>query len=199
MIPDQIITSRTIIRLTTPEDLKAIYNWPSYPVPFTEYNMKNPLWKGKDGRYWWEQIDVPERVHYSVLLPETKEVIGLHAFVDIDRDKRIINNMGIRFRPDLCDKGFCTETLSVLFASVLDSGIQSIKLDVSAINPRAINCYKKCGMNIIGDFWIKHDGDPVDLKDPFWTPHLQHLKQEKDYWLRRHYLMEITKKHSDLS
>ncbi len=183
-----------MIRVTTPDDLKQIHNWLSYPVPFTEYNMKNPLGKEKDGKYWWEQIETQDRVHYSVLLLETKEVIGIHAFISIDWNKHIINNMGIRFRPDLCDKGFCTETLSTLLKSILASGIKSIKLDVSAINPRAVNCYKKCGMSIISDAWYKHYGDPIDLKNPIWAVHLQHLKQEKDFWLRRHYIMEITKK-----
>ena len=189
-LPQQIVTARTIIRRAAPEDLPRIAAWPDYAQPYADFSMTRAP-RSEDGRYWWERVDAPDRCHYSVVLPAGGKIVGVHAFVRIDWPNAAVGNMGIRIHPDLCDKGYGTETLRPLLAAVLESGIQSIRLDVSPVNPRAIRCYENCGMRIVDEFWREHKGEAIDPADPKWTSLLPHLKREGDKWTVRFYWMEI--------
>ena len=142
-------------------------------------------------RYWWEKIDEGDRGHYSVVLREPGEVIGVHALVGIDWEKRLVANMGIRIRCDLCGRGYGRETLGALLTAALDAGIRSIRLDVAATNQRAIRCYEKCGMRITGECWQEHRGEAVDPRDPKWAFAMPHLREEGGKWMVRFYWMEI--------
>lgn len=195
-LPTEIITARAITRRTTLDDLPKIAVWHSYPWPYDCFNMTNKRARSQSSPYWWQQIGQLDRCHYSVLLPERDQIIGVHAFVSIDWAKACVGNMGIRIRPDLCKQGYATETLAPLLKAVLDSGIQSIRLDVAATNQRAICCYQKCGMQIIDEFWLEHKGEPIDPDDPKWIPLMPHFQRKANKWMVRFHWMEIRKKGS---
>ncbi|MCP4632008.1 MAG: GNAT family N-acetyltransferase [candidate division Zixibacteria bacterium] len=191
--PKQLTTPRTIVRHTTPDDLKQIYNWPLYPKPFECFNVTDPVSQSPNGKFWWERIEAPDRNQYSVILPDTREVIGLHAFVNIDWEKRAVGNMAIRIRADLCNKKYGMESLKPLLKAVLSTGMVCIRLDVAATNIRAVNCYENCGMKIIDEFWRKHEGEPIDPNNSIYASLIKHLKQEGDDWFVRFYWMEISR------
>ncbi len=151
--PEQIVTDRTVVRKATIEDFDHIATWPEYPPtsPKKGVRMTAEFNREPNGRFWWQQIDRPERCHYSVVLPQTNEVIGVYAFVRIDWDHRVVRNMGCFIRPDLCHHGYGTETLRLLLAAVLDAGMRIVRLDVITTNPPAIRCYEKCGMQIVDE------------------------------------------------
>ncbi len=191
--PKQLTTPRTIVRPTTIDDLKQIHNWPSYPEPFECFNLTDPGSRIYDGRFWWERIEAPDRNQYSVILPDTGEVIGLHAFVKIDWDKRTVGNMAIRIRADLCDRKYGLESLKPLIKSILATCMVCIRLDVAATNIRAVNCYENCGMKIVDEFWRKHEGAPFHPNNSIYAFPKEHLKQDGNDLLVRFYWMEISR------
>lgn len=146
-LPDEIITPGTVVRKTKAEDLKEIAAWPAYPPPYHGMSM-DAIRREPDGLFWWQQFDHPDRCHYSVV-SKTGEILGIHAFARIDWRKGAVRNMGCRIRPDVCDMGYGTETLRLLLAEVMASGMMVIQLDTLADNSRAIRCYEKCGMRIV--------------------------------------------------
>lgn len=193
-LPDKMVTGRTVIRKAVPEDLPNIAAWPQYPFPHEALSMTGPLaYRSPDGSYWWQQIAQQDRCHYSVLLPNSGEVIGVHAFVHIDWEGRVVRNMGIRIRPDLCGQGYGTETLKPLLSGVLAAGVCKIRLDVKAPNQRAVSCYRNCGMQIVDEFWQEHHGPPVEPSDPKWSFAMPHLRREGPNWMVRSYWMELSR------
>ena len=190
-MPERIVTPRTLVRRARVDDLPQIDAWPPYPEwQYSFFDMTGPPSRLPDGEYWWRKIDEPDCCHYSAVLPDTGEVIGVHAFVRIDWSTSVVGNMGVRIRADLCDRGFGTETLSALLRAVLDAGMKSIRLDVAAANERAIECYSKCGMRITEEFWREHRGETPQLDDPKWAFAVPHLREDDGKWMTRFYLMQ---------
>jgi RimJ/RimL family protein N-acetyltransferase len=190
-LPKQVATERTLARKAVPEDLRHIACWPAYPWPYDVFNMTDPLAQHPDGRYWWSKIDDPDRCQYSVLLADAGEIIGLLALSRIDWAERVIGNMGVRIRADLCGQGYGTEMLGALLSAVLSAGAVKVRLDVAATNARAIRCYERCGMRKADEFWQPHSGEAIAPADPRWSFAMPHLRQEKGKWLVRFYWMEI--------
>ncbi len=187
----KISTPRTLIRGAMREDLGGISAWPPYPWPYDVFNMTAPQSRGADGRFWWERIDEPERLHLSVISRETDEVIGVHVLARVDWEKGLVHNMGVRIRADYCGKGYGAETFSALLDTLFKNGITKVRLDVAASNARAVRCYEKCGMRIVDEFWREHLGGEPNPDDPQWSFALPHLKREGGKWLTRFYWMEI--------
>lgn len=191
-LPERIATARTLLRRAMPEDLPEIAAWPDYPFPDEALSMAGPLAVGSpDGSYWWQQIEEPDRCHYSVVLTSSREVVGVHALVHIDWEGRVVRNMGIRIRPDVCGQGYGSETLGPLLQGVLAAGMRSIRLDVMAPNQRAVRCYQKCGMRIVEEFWQEYRGRRVQPSDPKWSFAIPHVRREGEKWMVRSYWMEI--------
>lgn len=190
--PNTIKTPRTIIRKAIVEDFPHIWTWPLYDWPLEVFNCTDRK-RTKGVSLWWEQIDAPDRCQYTVILPKSNEVIGIHVFSNIDWKNAIVGNMGIRIRADICGQKYGTETLKSLIYEVLAAGIKKIRLDVAATNIRAIRCYQKCGFQITAEeLWREHSGNMVQPDDPKWQPLLPHLKLLNGKWLCRHIFLEIT-------
>lgn len=83
-LPDKVVTARTVVRKAVPEDLPRIAAWPHYPFPHEALSVAGPFdRRSPEERYWWQQVEQPDRCHYSVLLPGG-QVIGVYALVQID-------------------------------------------------------------------------------------------------------------------
>lgn len=190
--PDVISTKRTVVRRAITEDFPHICKWPLYEWPWEVFNQSDRERKLEGELLWWEQIEAPNRCHYTVVLSDTSDVIGIHAFSNIDWQNAFIGNMGVRIRADFCGQGYGTESLKALISEVLASGIKKIRLDVAATNYPAIRCYKKCGFQITGEeLWREHTGYSIEPSDPKWQAFLPHLKQSNEKWLCRHIWLEI--------
>jgi RimJ/RimL family protein N-acetyltransferase len=191
-LPQRVMTARTVVRKAVPEDLPRLAAWPRYPFPHEALSVAGPFdRRSPDGKYWWQQIEQPDRCHYSVILRGSGDVIGVHALVQIDWAETVVHNMGVRLHPDLCSQGYGTETLRPLLEAVLAAGIQCIRLDVLVPNQRAVRCYERSGMRIVGEFWQKYHGPAVVLSDPKWASAVPHFRREGDAWMVRSYWMEI--------
>ena len=188
-LPTEIQTHRTLIRRAISADVPELAAWPAYPWPYGVLSLDRAV-LANDGRRWWEQIDLPDRVNYSVVLPDDGRIVGVIALTHIDRAAAMVGNMGVRIHPDHCGKGYGTETVGAVLKSTLDSGIRRIRLDVAATNERAIRCYDTCGMRVVEEFWRDGDG-PADSDDPRWQPLMRHLRRTGAGWAGRFYWMEI--------
>ncbi len=191
LMPDEISFPEITIRKMISEDLPCIASWPPYPWPSDWANMVgNESAKTEDGNYWWEQIDKPDRCHYSIITRESGDIIGVYTFSKIDWVNKNIGNMGVRIHPDWRGKGIGSQTLSILIQEVLKVGIKSIRLDVGATGKHTIQLYRKCGMKIVDEFWREAVG-PKDANDPKWAPLMPHMRVENEKWMLRFYWMEI--------
>jgi len=163
--------------------------WPAYPWPYDGLSMDRAR-LADDGRRWWEQIDVSDRVNYSVVDSAGGRIVGVIALIRIDWAAATVGNMGVRIRPDLCGGGYGIEAVGAVLKATLDSGIDCIRLEVAATNQRAVRCYRTCGMRVVEEFWRDGDG-PVDPDDPRWRPLMRHLRRNGAAWEVRFYWMEI--------
>lgn len=114
---------------------------------------------GTQERYSLEQIrahyqriqDDESRIDYSIILPESGQVIGEVVLNEIDRRN---NHAGFRITlvsSALCGKGYGTEAtrLAMYYAfEVLE--LHRVALEVYAFNARAHHVYEKCGFVIEG-------------------------------------------------
>lgn len=191
--PKIIKTPRTVVRKAIPEDFPHIWTWPLYDWPWEVFNQTDRKRSSEENILWWEQIEAPNRCHYTVVLSDSNDIIGIYAFTNINWQNAFVGNMGIRIRADFCGQGYGTETLKPLLSAVLAGGIRKIRLDVAATNEWAIRCYQKCGFRITGEeHWREHSGNSVEPSDPKWQPLLPHLKQSNEKWLCRHMWFEVT-------
>jgi RimJ/RimL family protein N-acetyltransferase len=185
----RLTTARTVVRPMLSSDFPDILAWSDYPWPDTYRSMNHPsAMDSKAKYYWWQQIDDADRAVFVAACKDTGRIAALHAFVRIDWTKGFVDTMGVRVRPELCASGYGKETLQPLLHAVLDAGMRTIRLDVSAMNERAIRCYRACGMRITNEAWFPPDFDP---ERPEWASARQHLKRENDRWLERFYWMQI--------
>jgi RimJ/RimL family protein N-acetyltransferase len=184
----RLTTSRTFIRPMEPSDFADVLAWPPYPFPDANRSMNIPrAWNEDCKRYWWQRIEDADRAVFVAACNDTGKVVALHAFVGIDWAAGLVDTMGVRVRPDLCACGYGKETLRPLLQTVLDAGMRTIRLDVAAMNERAIRCYRACGMRITGETWFPAGFDPQQTE---WAPFAGHFKRENGQWLERFYWME---------
>jgi RimJ/RimL family protein N-acetyltransferase len=188
-LPTEIWTPRTVIRRAAAADLPELAAWPAYPWPYDGLSLDRAV-LADDGRRWWEQIDLPDRVNYSVVLPADGRIVGVIALTHINRAAATVGNMGVRIHPAHCGKGYGTETVGAVLKATLDNGIDCIRLDVASTNERAIRCYHTCGMRVVEEFWRDGDG-PADPDEPRWQPLMRHLRRKGDAWAVLFYWMEI--------
>ena len=188
-LPTGLVTPRAIVRLAVTDDLTQIGGWLPYPRAYAWANMVPS--QRPDRELWWRRIDWPDRAHYSVLDRITQEVIGVYAFAKIDWVVPEVGNMGIRIRPDWCDRRLGRETLAPLLGAMLGAGFKRIRLDVAAPNARAVRCYENCGMKKSEEFWRKGEV-PASPDDPNWASLGPHLRRDDDKWMVRFYWMEAT-------
>lgn len=185
----RLTTARTMIRPMLAADFPDILAWPEYLWPDTYRSMNHPSAIDSKARcYWWQQIDDADRAVFVAACKNTGKIAALHAFVRIDWTAGFVDTMGVRVRPELCACGYGKETLRPLLQAVLDAGMRTIRLDVSATNERGIRCYRAYGMRITGETWFSPDFDP---EQPEWASFADHFKRENDRWMERFYWMEI--------
>jgi RimJ/RimL family protein N-acetyltransferase len=185
----RLTTARTVIHPMLAGDFADVLAWSDYPWPDTLRSMTHPpAMDRKAGRYWWQQIDDADRAVFVAACKDTGKIAALHAFVRIDWTTGCVYTMGVRVRPDLCNRGYGKETLGPLLQAVLKAGLRTIRLDVAAMNERAIRCYRACGMRITREEWFHPHFNP---EQPEWAFAREHLKREGDRWLERFHWLEI--------
>ena len=180
------------IRAQLREDLDALARWPAYPAGHESFNLR---FAGMDGRqrddlFRTRQAD-PSRI---TLIADhaSQPCIGYLGLVEIDWSKRLIANMGYRIHPSWCNRGIGTRFLRIATAWCFAHGIETLRLDVAAVNGRAIRCYEKVGFLRTGEFWLQ---DPklrgVVLNQPEHDTLRPHVRQDGGMPYVRFYWMQL--------
>ena len=178
------------VRPLTREDVALLAAWPSYPASHAGFNLKvrNSSPEAQE-RFWTTRCSDPNRVYFA-LDHEPLRAIGLLIFSEVDWEKREMETMGVRIHPDFCDKGVGTRAMRLLGLWALRQGLNSLRLDVSALNVRAVRCYEKAGFEITGELWRDaQDLKGVDLSAPenaHLKPHFRldgYMPQTRFWWM----------------
>ncbi len=179
------------IRVLERADIDTLLEWPKYPPPFT---MFQPTFAGDDrasNDAWFESRATDEHRFPIVADWRTTSCAGYLALMDIDWETGSVGNLGVRLRPDLCDRGLGTSMMQLLCDWAFGSGLTSIRFDVAGPNERAVRCYKKAGFIKTGEFW---KDDPylnmIDMRAPENAHIAPHARFEGSVPQVRFYYME---------
>lgn len=174
------------------EDLDRLAEWPPYPFPYERFTLYYAqMTPDERERHFHRRSDDPSRIELVVDWDSERAVAWL-ALVDIDWDVRAVGNMGFRVRPTHTDRGLGTEILNAVTRWCRSRGLDTLRLDVAASNPRAVRCYEKTGFRITAEFW--RDAEElldIDLDDPkyaFLRPHVrivETIPQVRFWWMER--------------
>jgi len=141
-------------------------------------------------RHFKQKEENPDRITL-VLDHKDQTAVGYLALVDIDWIASKVGNMAVRVAPDWCDKGLGSLLVRSVTAWGFSVGFKSMRLDVAASNQRAVNCYKKSGYSVIGEFWRNDENlKEMALGGPefdFLRPHVRTVGKESQL---RFYRME---------
>lgn len=143
-----------IIRKRTRKDIDLRCNWPSYPEPFKLFNssLRNCSQVERDQRFSYYE-NSKNLIVLSVDHPKQK-LMGIYSLNDIQWDKMVINNMGIRIHPEWCNFGYGSKKLTSITNWCFNNNFKRIRLDVAENNMRAINAYKKSKFKVVDNIII---------------------------------------------
>lgn len=141
------------IRRWTRADLDQRVGWPAYPAPYDGFNGS---WAAMSKTDLDQKFESGEASPTSLVLIADHPAQACAVYVvlrEIDWDSGEAGNMGLRVRPDSCDKGVGTLVMRAIADWWFGQGMKSLRHDVCAANPRAVRCYEKVGYKITGEFW----------------------------------------------
>jgi RimJ/RimL family protein N-acetyltransferase len=178
------------IRIMQRGDLDRIAAWPGYPAPYEAFTPRFGTMSTAERDVLFDQRENdPSRVTL-VIDYASEAAIGYLALVEIDWAHRCVGNMGFRMAPAFCDKGIGTWALRTVSRKCCACGLKTLRLDVSAANPRAVRCYEKAGFAVVGEFYRDEPGlKGEDLGQPKYDllrPHVQmkdEMPQVRFWWM----------------
>lgn len=150
------------LRLFTRKDVDLRAGWPSYPEDFASFNC---TWGALDttqrDELFSKRMSDKRSLVMSIDHP-TQPCIAYIALHEIDWVAGFAENLGVRLHPDWCGKGIGTEIMRGFVRWCFASGLNRLRHDVCALNPRAVRCYEKVGYHITGEFW-NDDPSPKEM------------------------------------
>ncbi|MCS6882573.1 MAG: GNAT family N-acetyltransferase [Oscillochloridaceae bacterium] len=165
--------------------------WPRYTEPF------NSLWNiprasGADevnGRAWSSQ-------RYAWAIDDAqRRLIGRISLREVDEQRRSAR-LGISLAQPYVGQGLGTEALQVFLEHYFGTlGFQRLRLDVAAVNRRAVRCYERLGFRYLESEWRNAGSDPSLrlLDDPRYSAMLPHFRRSRFENLVEFYEMELTR------
>ena len=155
------------LRILERTDIDTMLAWPRYPP---SYAVFQPTFAGDDkaGNDAW-LAKWAEDGHRLPMVVDWEGALcaGYLVLVSIDWDTGAVGNLGVRLRPDLCDRGLGTRMMNLLCDWAFGTGLTSIRFDVAGPNGRAARCYAKAGFTKTGEFWKDEPSlNTIDLSAP---------------------------------
>jgi RimJ/RimL family protein N-acetyltransferase len=140
------------MRVWRRDDVEARAAWPPYPPPYEPFTsgLARMSAQEKDS-YFAERDEAADRVTLTVD-HATQPVIGLVILCEINWQGGIAGNMGVRLHPDWCDKHIGTAMMRAVVRHFTTAGLSRLRLDVAALNTRAVRCYENAGFVPTGSF-----------------------------------------------
>lgn len=150
------------IRHISREDLEAFYNWPDYPHHYSMFNSSIKTKSKEERDIIWDNY-LATHGHITLVIDHVREkCIGKYSLIFDETSDNVISNMGIRIRPDYCNKGYGRKLLETISEWAFINQIKSIQFDVLESNERAVKCYSNASYKIIKRY-EKHDAWFIDM------------------------------------
>lgn len=165
--------------------------WPRYTEPF--HSLWNiPRASGADeanGRAWSNQ-------RYAWAIDDVqRRLIGRISLREVDEQRRSAR-LGISLAQPYVGQGLGTEALQVFLDHYFGTlGFQRLRLDVAAVNQRAVRCYERLGFRYVESEWRNAGSDPSLrlLDDPRYSAMRRHFRRSRFENLVEFYEMELTR------
>jgi RimJ/RimL family protein N-acetyltransferase len=165
--------------------------WPRYTEPFNSlWNI--PRTSGADesnGRAWSNQ-------RYAWAIDDAqRRLIGRISLREVDEQRRSAR-LGISLAQPYVGQGLGTEALRVFLDHYFGTlGFERLRLDVAAVNRRAVRCYERLGFRYLESEWRNAGSDPSLrlLDDPRYSAMLRHFRRSRFENLVEFYEMELTR------
>lgn len=149
------------LRRWTRADTDARASWPSYPSEYKAFNFSLAGASPEDlDRHFLARDQDPQLI--SLAADHAGQEVIAVLYLHMDWENQTVSNVGFRIRSEWCNRGHGPRILGLAAVWCRECGIQSIRLDVSPTNVRAVRCYEKAGMVRVGDFW-RDDTTLVDI------------------------------------
>ena len=176
---------RTTLRPVHRDDLKAMAQWPRTndvrEAPFNDFPRDEPSMES------WFRANVRNPLKQAwTMRDERGEIIGRYAIVLVDVERRE-GLVSVRFRADRTGQGYGQDSLSPLldywFATLQ---METLSLDVSVLNERAIHLYQKFGFRSIGYHWVPVSREHMvaGVSESGYVRYLD-MQLDRDEWLAR--------------
>lgn len=177
-----------ILRPMLRRDVDEMALWSYHLDPFYSKGARLPASSGARDRWWNDHV----KSRHSTLLGATDEkgmLIGRVSVTLVDGTRKE-GVMGIRIRPDLENQGFGTDLMNAFLEYwFLYREMEILSFDANSLNERAIACYKKVGIRIVG-YHFEYHPHYIGEKDMPPTGFLKHF----DYRISRDQFLEQRKK-----
>ncbi len=160
------------------EPFHSLWNIPRAPGPD---DANGPGWSSQ--RYAWAIEDAQRRLIGRLSLREVDEG-GLSA------------RLGISLAQPYVGQGLGTEALQVFLDYYFGAlGFERLRLDVAAVNRRAVRCYERLGFRYLESEWRNAGSDPSLrlLDDPRYSAMARHFRRSRFENLVEFYEMELTR------
>lgn len=150
--PETIEGPRVRLRHHRLSDLPEVRRWYRDPelARLTRYSLR-PMSDGEIDRFFHGRLMSPESVAYAIETRDTRRLIGLTTFSNLDPDNgTVLFHISIG-EPDAWGSGYGTEATELMLWLAFDRiGLHRVALSVFAFNERAIRSYEKAGFKVEG-------------------------------------------------
>jgi diamine N-acetyltransferase len=190
-----IQSQRIRIRPLKRDDIDKRLKWKRYRDPlYFHYNL--PAMTVAQKRQWYlKRKNDPNSIYLAIESIRGK-LLGFINLYKINMEKKTAT-LGIYLGSEFTDKGYGTEAIMILLPHYFKTiGFKQLRLEVASHNKRAIECYRKCGFELVKTVFHRHD--PRNKLDIFGDVRFKsvrkYFKKENGKVLVKFEIMKITLK-----
>jgi RimJ/RimL family protein N-acetyltransferase len=164
--PPTIEGRLVVLRHHRPDDLPQVRRWYRDPAlaHLTRYSL-HPMTDEEIDRFFHGRLMSPESVAYAIELRESRRLIGLTTFSNLDPDNGSVTFHISIGEADAWGQGYGTEATELMLQLAFERiGLHRVALSVFSFNERAVRSYQKAGFRLEGRAReaIVREGTPFD-------------------------------------
>ncbi len=166
------------------EDLKAMAQWPRNndprEVPFHDFPRDEASMEA-----WFRACARNPLKQAWTVRDEHGAIIGRYGLVLVDAERKE-GLLSVRFRADRTGQGYGQDSLPLLLDHWFDAlEMETMALDVSILNDRAIHIYEKLGFRLVGYHWVAVPREQAaGVSDSGYVRYLD-MQLDREEWLKR--------------
>jgi RimJ/RimL family protein N-acetyltransferase len=150
--PPTIEGRLVVLRHHRPDDLPHVRRWYRDPAlaRLTRYSL-HPMTDEEIDRFFHGRLLSPESVAYAIELRDSRRLIGLTTFSNLDPDNGSVTFHISIGEADAWGQGYGTEATRLMLQLAFERiGLHRVGLSVFSFNERAVRSYQKAGFRLEG-------------------------------------------------